>query len=107
MTHMSNTTPTNDPKSFSFRLKHTIVQLEQETAEGIEDWTTTIARMRDLLPELEAGEIAEMLEQPSVLLSPHADNSMMDDCDDDEDETLLEQGSLLEILQRLPQPDFC
>jgi len=44
--------------SFKDRLIHTIAQLEAETHQGVEDWTTTIAKCRDLLKELEQEERA-------------------------------------------------
>lgn len=44
--------------SFKERLTHTIAQLEAETQQGVEDWTTTIAKCRDLLKELEQEERA-------------------------------------------------
>lgn len=40
-----------DPDSFSFRLRHTIDLLEYETQQGIEDWTPTITRLREVLAE--------------------------------------------------------
>lgn len=42
--------------SFKDRITHTIAQLEAETQQGLEDWTTTIAKCRDLLKELEQEE---------------------------------------------------
>ena len=47
---------TNDPKSFAFRLRHTIDQLEQETAAGIENWAQTIDRLKATLAEVEKEE---------------------------------------------------
>ena len=47
---------TNDPKSFAFRLRHTITQLEQETAAGIENWAPTIDRLKATLAEVEKEE---------------------------------------------------
>lgn len=44
---------TNDTKSFSFRLRHTIAQLEHETAQGVENWTPTIDRLKATLAEIE------------------------------------------------------
>ena len=49
-------TTTNDPKSFAFRLRHTITQLEQETAAGIENWAPTIDRLKAMLAEVEQEE---------------------------------------------------
>ena len=49
-------TTTNDPKSFAFRLRHTITQLEQETAAGIENWAPTIDRLKATLAEVEKEE---------------------------------------------------
>ena len=46
-------TTTNDPKSFAFRLRHTITQLEQETAAGEENWAPTIDRLKATLAEVE------------------------------------------------------
>jgi hypothetical protein len=42
---------TNDFESFAFRLTHTIAMLERETAEGVEDWTPTITRLKEVLAE--------------------------------------------------------
>ena len=43
---------TNDDfESFAFRLTHTIAQLEQETKDGVEDWTPTITRLKEVLAE--------------------------------------------------------
>jgi len=47
---------TTDPKSFAFRLRHTITQLEQETAAGIENWAPTIDRLKATLAEVEKEE---------------------------------------------------
>lgn len=41
----------NDPDAFSSRLRHTIALLEYETEQGIEDWTPTITRLREVLGE--------------------------------------------------------
>jgi hypothetical protein len=41
----------NDPDSFVYRLQHTIAHLEAETQAGIEDWTPTIVRLREVLAE--------------------------------------------------------
>jgi len=41
----------NDPDSFAYRLQHTIAHLEAETQAGIEDWTPTIVRLREVLAE--------------------------------------------------------
>lgn len=38
------------------RLRHTIDQLERETKEGIEDWTPTIQRLKEVLKEEEEKE---------------------------------------------------
>lgn len=43
----------NDPDSLSFRLRHTIAMLEYETQQGIEDWTPTISRLKEVLKEEE------------------------------------------------------
>jgi hypothetical protein len=52
-------TERNDEKpyaaSFAERLKHTIALLEAETQQGVEDWTPTIVRLREVLAEEEAG----------------------------------------------------
>lgn len=42
--------------SFKDRITHTIAQLEAETQQGLEDWTTTIVKCRELLKELEQEE---------------------------------------------------
>ena len=44
----------NDPDCLSFRLRHTIAMLEYETQQGIEDWTPTISRLKEVLKEEEA-----------------------------------------------------
>jgi hypothetical protein len=41
---------------FKERLKHTIAQLERETEEGLEDWTPTIERLKEVLKEEEENE---------------------------------------------------
>jgi hypothetical protein len=38
---------------FKERLKHTIAQLKQETADGLEDWTPTIQRLEEVVKEEE------------------------------------------------------
>lgn len=43
-----------DPDSFIYRLKHTIALLEFETQQGVENWTPTIARLKEVLAEEEA-----------------------------------------------------
>jgi hypothetical protein len=52
-------TERNDEKpydaSFAERLKHSIALLEAETQQGVEDWTQTIVRLREVLAEEEAG----------------------------------------------------
>ena len=53
-----DTNPTPNPVSFSFRLRASIAQMERETKEGVDDWSTLIQRMRDILPALEAEELA-------------------------------------------------
>jgi hypothetical protein len=45
----------NLPESFSFRLRATIALLEAETQQGLEDWTPTIARLKETLKEEEAN----------------------------------------------------
>jgi hypothetical protein len=40
-----------DPDSFIYRLQHTIALLEVETQQGVEDWTPTIARLKEVLAE--------------------------------------------------------
>ena len=45
----------NDPDSFPNRLRHTIALLERETKEGIEDWSPTILRLREVLAEEEGA----------------------------------------------------
>ena len=42
------------PDSFIYRLKHTIALLEIETQQGVENWTPTIARLKEVLAEEEA-----------------------------------------------------
>lgn len=42
--------------SFKDRITHTIAQLELETQQGLEDWSSTIAKCRSLLKELEEEE---------------------------------------------------
>lgn len=42
--------------SFKDRITHTIAQLEAETQQGLEDWTSTISKCRALLKELEQEE---------------------------------------------------
>ena len=39
--------------SFADRLRHTIALMEAETQQGIEDWTPTIVRLREVLAEEE------------------------------------------------------
>jgi len=41
-----------DPKSFAFRLRATIALLEAETQQGVEDWTSTICRLKETLAEV-------------------------------------------------------
>jgi len=41
----------NDPDCFIYRLKHTIALLEIETQQGVEDWTPTITRLKEVLAE--------------------------------------------------------
>lgn len=41
----------DDPDSFMFRLTHTIALLEMETQQGVEDWTPTINRLKEVLEE--------------------------------------------------------
>jgi hypothetical protein len=41
-----------DPKSFAFRLRATIALLEAETQQGVEDWTSTIGRLKETLAEV-------------------------------------------------------
>jgi hypothetical protein len=45
--------------SFKDRLIHTIAQLKAETQQGLEDWTSTIAKCQDLLAELESEEVKQ------------------------------------------------
>jgi len=45
-----------DPKSFAFRLRATIALLEAETQQGLEDWTSTIGRLKETLAEVENEE---------------------------------------------------
>ena len=40
-----------DPDSFVYRLQHTIALLEYETQQGVEDWSPTIARLKEVLAE--------------------------------------------------------
>ena len=40
-----------DPDSFIYRLQHTIALLEAETQQGVEDWTPTIQRLKEVLAE--------------------------------------------------------
>jgi len=51
-------TERNDEKpvevSFTDRLRFTIAQMEAETQQGVEDWTSTIARLKEVLAEEEA-----------------------------------------------------
>lgn len=48
-------TERNDEKpievSFTDRLKHTIAVMEMETQQGVEDWTPTIKRLKEVLQE--------------------------------------------------------
>jgi hypothetical protein len=37
--------------SFADRLKHTIALMEAETQQGVEDWTSTIKRLKEVLAE--------------------------------------------------------
>jgi hypothetical protein len=48
----------NDPDSFAFRLRSTISLLEMETQQGIEDWSTTITRLKEVLAEEESLQTA-------------------------------------------------
>ena len=57
---------TTDPKSFAFRLRHTITQLEQETAAGIENWAPTIDRLKATLAEVEKEEESEAEESDNA-----------------------------------------
>jgi hypothetical protein len=41
----------HDPDALSSRLRHTIACLEWETQKGIEDWTPTIVRLKEVLAE--------------------------------------------------------
>ena len=41
----------DDPDSFAYRLTHTIALLEMETQQGVEDWTPTIVRLKEVLEE--------------------------------------------------------
>ena len=41
--------------SFADRLRHTIALMEAETQQGIEDWTPTIVRLREVLAEEEGS----------------------------------------------------
>jgi hypothetical protein len=41
-----------DPKSFAFRLRATIALLEAETQQGVEDWSSTIGRLKETLAEV-------------------------------------------------------
>jgi hypothetical protein len=47
-----------DPDSFVHRLKHTIAMLEAETQQGVEDWTPTIVRLKEVLAEEIAAQPA-------------------------------------------------
>lgn len=40
--------------SFEDRLRHTLSILEQETADGVEDWSETISRIKEMLENGEA-----------------------------------------------------
>jgi hypothetical protein len=51
----------NDPDSFAYRLRSTIALLEQETEDGIEDWTPTIARLREVLEEVNNESTLEVV----------------------------------------------
>lgn len=42
--------------SFTERLRFTIAQMEAETQQGVEDWTPTIARLKEVLAEEEATQ---------------------------------------------------
>ena len=52
-------TERNDEKpheaTFADRLRHTIALMEAETQQGIEDWTPTIVRLREVLAEEEGS----------------------------------------------------
>ena len=41
--------------SFADRLRHTIALMEAETQQGIEDWSPTIVRLREVLAEEEGS----------------------------------------------------
>lgn len=46
----------SNPTTFANRLRFTIGQLERETAEGVENWTPTIDRLKNVLAEVENEE---------------------------------------------------
>jgi len=52
-------TERNDEKpheaTFADRLRHTIALMLRETEEGVEDWTPTIVRLREVLAEEEGS----------------------------------------------------
>lgn len=48
--------------TFANRLRHTIAQLKQETADGVENWTATIDRLQATLLEEERNEAIENAE---------------------------------------------
>lgn len=67
-----------DPDSFAYRLRGTIALLEAETQQGVEDWTTTIARLKITLAEEEANN-------PQPLAGATASYSDSLDSDDEYD----------------------
>jgi len=67
-----------DPNSFSFRLRGTIAKLEVETQQGVEDWSPTITRLREVLAEEEQAE----------LVAVAAANELILDMDEDDDDAL-------------------
>jgi hypothetical protein len=65
---------TNDPKSFAFRLRHTINQLEQENAAGEDNWDALIDRLKATLAEVEQEG-----ESDNCAVAAESDNAD-DDC---------------------------
>jgi len=47
--------------SFTERLRFTIAQMEAETQQGVEDWTPTITRLKEVLAEEEATQIVPVV----------------------------------------------
>ena len=68
----------NDPNSFSYRLRGSIAMLEAETQQGVEDWTSTIARLKTTLAEVEKEE-AQASQELSAATASYSDALDSDD----------------------------